>query len=469
MKKFSLNDLLHKDRIMIIFSLVVAIVVWAIISFGPGNVQQRTITATVKIDLTGTSAGNDGLRVIGEDTFTVNVTVEGTRSVIYSLTSDDLEIKPDISAIQGPGRSYVSLNVSQGGQRADYTINSVSPATLTVECEQWTTKPVERPIEFTDEDKMSLGVSVADEKTQYLPKKSITLDTAVVRNDSVKGDYVQIEGPQSVISQIDVVRVVLDGEHVLSKTTQLRARLVAYNEADQPIDLTRCSIVGSPDGMVAMTVPVRSTKTVNLTYTTLNVPAGLSTDGLVTLLNPVDKTPISSLTLVGESDALAAVGDSIDLGVIDFDYILPNGGVITRSLALPDGVEPLNGSLEVLVSLSVADYKTREMSYLVDSVEDITIIGLPDGMVPSLFRGEAQVISGIVLCGESRAVLNRIRESDLVLTVDLTDAAGYTEPEVRITVPGYSKVWVCYVDEDGKTIEHRLPLSVDVLTASVTE
>lgn len=457
MKKFSLNALLHQDRVMIIFSLAVAIAVWAIISFGPGNVQQRTITATVKIDLTDTSAEYDNLRVIGEDTFTVNITVEGTRSVIYALTSDDLEIKPDLSDIQGPGRSYVSLNVSKAGRYTDYTINSISPATVTVECEKWTNDFY--PVEFDDSDKAKLNVGVADDSTQFLPKNAITLDTAVVKDGRV-----QIEGPQTVTSQIHAVRVVLDGEHILSKTTVLRARLVAYNESDQPIDLSGCQIAGSSDGMVAMTVPVRSIKAVDLTYTLVNVPSGLKTDGLVTLLNPVDKTPLKQLTLVGGSDALAAIGDTIDLGVIDFDHIQPSGAEFTRALVLPEGVEPMSGSSEVLISLAIGNYRTKKLSCTVDSIEDLVITGLPDGRVATLYAGQAQILTDIVLCGDSRT-LSRIKAGDLVLTVDLTDASGYTEPEVRITVPNYPSVWVYYGEEGADLNQYPHQLSIDVVDA----
>ncbi len=454
MKKFSLNALLHKDRVMIIFSLAVAVAVWAIISFGPGNVQQRTVTATVKVDLTDTSAEYDNLRVIGEDTFTVNITVEGTRSVIYSLTAADLEIKPDLSDIQGPGRSYVSLNVSKVGRYTDYTINSISPAAITVECEKWTNDFY--PVRFTDEDKQLLDVSAVDESKQYLPKRAISLDSAVVKDGRV-----QIEGPETITSQIAEVGVVLDGTHLLSKTSHLKARLVAYNEQGQTVDLSSCTIVGSADRTVIMTVPIRATKTVELVYALDNLPSGLKTDGLVTLLNPIDKSPITTLTLVGESDALEALGDTLDIGAIDFDHILPNGEPIPRQLVLPDGVEPINGSSEVLIQLSVAKYKTVETSYRVDSITDLTIVGLGDGQVASLYGGQAQLVSGIVLCGESRSVLNRIREADLVLTVDLTGASGYTEPEVRITVPNYPSVWVYYGEESADLDEYRVQLSVD--------
>lgn len=456
MKKFSLNALLHKDRVMLIASLVLAVTVWVIISFGPGNVQQRTISASVKIDLTDTSAEYANLRVVGDDVFTVNVTVEGTRSVIYSLTADDLEIKPDLSDIQGPGRSYVSLTVAKSGRYNDYTISSVSPAMVTVECEKWTNDFY--TVEFTDEDKKLLNVAPADESSQYLPKQSITLDSAVVKDGRV-----QIEGPQAVTSQIDSVRVVLDGEHVLSKTTQLRARLVAYNESNQVIDLSGCQIVGSTDGTVAMTVPVRSTKTVELTYSLENVPSGLHTNGLVTLLNPVDHSPITTLTLVGESDTLASVGESLDLGVIDFDHILPSTAQFTRTLTLPDGVEPLSGSMEVLVSLAIDGMQTRTMSVTVDSISDVNVTGLATGKSASLV--ENTIVDDIILCGDRRT-LNRITSGDLVLTVDLSDAVEFTGAEVRVTVPKYPAIWVYYGDATLSADDFPYRLFISVRDAS---
>ncbi len=458
MKKFSLNALLHKDRVMIVFSIVVAVIVWAFISFGPANVQQRTITTTVKVDLTGTSAEYENLRIVGEDTFTVSITVEGTRSVIYGLDAEDLEIRPDISDIQDRGNSTVSLSISKGSQYADYQIVSFSPSVVTVECEKWTNNFY--PVAFSDEDKMQLDVSPADESVQYLPKKAILLDTAVVKDGRV-----QIEGPQAVTEQIDKVRVELDRSYVLDKTTQLKARLVAYNESNQVIDLTGCSIVGSTDGTVTMTVPVRATKQVALTYTLANLPSGIRAEGLVKLYNLVDPNPITSLTLIGESDALAALGDTLDLGVIDFDYMNPANAEITRELLLPDGVEPVTGSNEILISLSIDSYRTKELRYTVDSIADLKVIGLQDGQVAMLYEDQTQILTGITLCGDSRT-LSRIKVEDLVLTVDLTGASGYTLPEVRITVPAYPSVWVYYGEESEVLEQYPHLLSIDVVEAA---
>ena len=43
-QRISLSRLLHNDKLMMIVSLVLAIVVWALVVYGPNNAQERVIT-----------------------------------------------------------------------------------------------------------------------------------------------------------------------------------------------------------------------------------------------------------------------------------------------------------------------------------------------------------------------------------------------------------------------------------------
>ncbi len=424
--KFSLDAFLHNDRLMVIFSIIVAAVVWGTVSFGPGNVQQRTITATVKVDLTDTAAGYNDLRVIGEDTFTVNVVVEGTRSVIFNLDSDDLEIRPSLADIQGPGKSDVSLTVNKAGKTTGYTVNSISPSTVTVDCDYWMSAG------FTVTPDLE-ALSVEDEKKQQLG--DVVLDTKGLTNGRVT-----VEGPRTTIQKIHSVAARVDQTQTLSKTAHLKANLLALDEDGNVVDVSQCRFVGLTDSVVDITVPVWVQRKVELTYQLENVPTGISQYGLVTLSQ-------KTITLVGEEETINTVADTIgNLGVFDFDHLLPTDANFLVELDVPTGVKVLEGD-SVAVAIAVDKLATTKLAYDVKSVDDVKVENLPEGKTITL---QEQKLSDIVLCGNA-ATLRNIKAEDLVLTLDASSntATGSVRYTVRVTVPKYPSVWVYHGADDA--------------------
>ncbi len=423
--KFSLNRLLHNDRFILIFSLLGAIAVWALVSFGPSNISSREITAQVKVDLTNTIVGYNDLRVIGEDTFTVTVTVEGPRSVIFNLNSDDIYIKPNISEIQGTGKTDLQLIASKSGKSTDYTIVGLSPSTVSVECDYWSAADF-----YVATDVSS--IKVADEMEQQLG--DVVLDTAAVPNGLVR-----IEGPRTVINQIASIVAKVDTTETISKTTRYSARLLALDAQGSEVDLTNCVFRTPSTGIVDITVPVWVQKQVQLTYQLLNVPTGLDKDDLISL-------SVDTVTLVGEEDVLNTIAATVaNLGTFDFDRLLPENKQVQIALNVPDSVKVLEGTV-VTVDLAIDKYTTKELSLTVNGVDDVTVQNLAEGKTLTI---QKQILSDIVLCGKA-ATLNKIKATDLELAIDAAanSGIGSVRYDVRINVPNYPDVWVYYGDNE---------------------
>lgn len=418
-RKFSLNALLHNERVMLIVSLVAAIAVWALISFGPGNIQERTVTVTQTIDLTGTIAGYNDLRVIGEDTFTVSVTVKGARSVIFNLGADDISISPYLSDIQGVGTSQVALSATKV-KAGDYSIVSVSPSRITLNCDYWVSKNVPLTTDVS-------SISVKDESTQQIG--DLRINSQVVNNGTV-----QLEGPQTVVSRVESIIAKTDETAVIDKTARFKAVLNAFDADGKAVDISDCEVAGADVGnTLEITVPVWVQKKVELTYRLLNKPEGLSEKGLV-------KLEPSTVTLVGEADVLETAAETVaNLGTINFDQLTPDQADMTLTLNVPGDVRVVEGN-SVSVKLAIANYTKKTLSYTVNSVKDVKVINQPAGQL-SL----SGTISNIVLYG-SKASLNRIAATDLVVTVDASGGTGTGSVRyaVRITVPKYKDVWVYY-------------------------
>lgn len=424
--KFSLNTLLHNDKLMMAFSAVAAVVVWALVSFGPGNILESKISVPVKVDLAGTIVGQNGLRVIGEDTFTVEVSVEGARSTVFNLTEEDFDIRPSLADIQGVGKSEVSLTVTKSGKSSGFTINSISPRKITLECDYWTTSSV--PV-ITDVS----AVILKDQIAQQIG--DVSIESAAVQEGMVR-----IEGPQAIVTRIATVSAKVTKGGVIEKTTRFPAELHALDADGNEVALDNCNILQAEnENTVEVTVPVWVQRKVPITYELINRPAGITENGLVTL------TP-SSITLVGEAEALSAATAIGNLGTVNFDRLTPADTETKFSLNIPTGIRVLEGNT-VIMNLNIAKFTTKKLSYPVNGLDDVTVENLPAGKKITL---NSQVLSDITLCGKAE-VLRRITAKDLAVTLDASSNTGIGSVRylVRITVPKYSDVWVYYGKDDA--------------------
>lgn len=426
--KFSLNSLLHNDRLMIICSAIAAVLVWALVSFGPGNVLQSTVSVPVKVDLTGTIVGQNGLRVIGEDTFTIEVAVEGARSTVFNLTEEDFDIRPSLADIQGVGKSEVSLTATKSGKTSGFTINSISPNKITLNCDYWTVSSFMVTADVSN-------VALKDEKTQQFGDLSVV-------SPAVEDGVIRIEGPQSTITRISTISAKVKDGGEIDKTTRFSAELHALDFDGNEIPLNDCHILQLGDGenTVQVTVPVWVQQKVPLTYTLANRPTGISENGLVTL------TP-SAITMVGEAEALAAATSTIgNLGTVNFDRLTPEDSSMTVSLNIPTGIQVLEGNT-VELSLNLQKYTKKSISCSIKGLEDVKVENVPVGKSITL---NSQVLSNIILCGP-KGTLDKITSKDLLLTLDASSNTGTGSVRylVRITVPKYQDVWVYYGKDEA--------------------
>ena len=420
--------MLHNDRLMIVVSLVIAVVVWAVVSFGPGNIDERQIMVQVKVDFTNTIAGYNDLRVIGEDTFTVTVSVQGPRSTIFNLTGDDIVVKPTLSDVQGPGKAELNLSASKAGKATGYSIISLSPSKVTVDCDYWTTADFPVAVDISQ-------IKLENEKEQQIG--DVVLDASALPNNIAR-----LEGPRSTINKITSIVARVEDTHTISKTERFTTLLTALDENGAEVDLSNCQFLTPTSGTVDITVPVWVQKKVPLTYKLLHVPTGLKQEDLITL-------SLQYITLVGEVDVLETSAAAIaDLGVIDFDHLTPDQSELTIALNVPGNIRVLEGQT-VTATLNIGQYTTKTLSYFVKNISDVKVINLPPNKKITL---QSQELTGIVVCGKN-TTLRKISADDLVLTLDAgsTTGTGSVRYSVRITVPSHPEVWVYYGDgeQDG--------------------
>ena len=127
------SDWLTNRPKLMVLSLVLAVVIWAVVALSVNSITTRTIdNIVVEIPSTGASYQSMGLDLIeGEATeHKVSVTVSGDRSIIGMLTSDSITVTPDFSNVTEAGTYNIALNASKNNQLLNYEIKTVDPSVL---------------------------------------------------------------------------------------------------------------------------------------------------------------------------------------------------------------------------------------------------------------------------------------------------------------------------------------------------
>lgn len=422
--KFSFHRLLHNNRLMMVVSLFLAVVIWASVTYRPSNIKERALTVNVTLDLTDTYADTIGLCILDKTSYDVTVAVKGKWSVISGLSANDINVRADYSNLKKAGNQRVSFTASYNSEVTDYDIVSVSPASINVNCDYW-----EKNLSYKVTPDLS-QVSVSDTDRYQL-------GDAVVDPTQLPDGTVRLEGPRSVTNRITSIVARVEDKVSLSDVAVLPARLVALDENDNEVDISSCKLIDLASDTVNVTVPVWVSKLVEFTYTVKNLP------GLFTAADKAISIAPASLVLLGPPDEVDEVAGTLaNLGTVDFDNLLPENAEITVPLNIPSNCTVLDDVKEVTLKLDIASLRTRTMSLLLGpSQGNVVFQNLPAGLTATLPQ---QTISEIVLVGKNYK-LSGVTAKKLEVVVDMAKAVkGAGRYEARVRVKGENGIWTYY-------------------------
>ena len=428
MKKWNLSigALLRNRKIMLLVSFGIAIVLWVSVLSGPANIQDRTLTLPVSVDLSNTYAEQIGLRLSEEVNTEVTVVVQGQFSVISRLSASDLRVRANVSSIQKAGRQEVRLTVDYNSELVNYDIVSVYPDVVTVTCDYWETETFKVQVDTST-------LSVDEESGRQLGTP--ILDPTVTQDGSLTWS-----GPKSVLDRITTLTARIGTTVELADVRVFEAALVATDENGAVVDLSRCTVSGLTNHNINVTVPVWVTRVVPLTYTLQNAPADFDAASRITLSE-------TEVTLLGSADMLDRLTDLGDLGVLDFDTLTPETAVREFTLDLPDSVQVVSGETAVTLTVDLSGYSVRTLTFTPSS-SNVVYTNNTTGKTPSVQQRSLTV----TLVGNGRAFLD-ITAADLQLVVDMTGAtAGRADPyPARLRIADNDAAWVYYGDTASGT------------------
>ena len=415
--KWSFNRLLHNNKLMIIFSILAAIAIWASVVYGSGNIETRELTnVAVNLDLSDTFAGNAGLKIFDGAKLTVEATIRGSRATLTRVSNSHIKVTGNYSNINGSGWYDVKLNPTNISN-LDFDV-MIDKDTQRIFCDY------EVPITMKVEADIR-GVKMA-------PDTDLQLGSPTVEATGLENGVVKITGPRSVISRIASVVARVESEKPISSVTTFTTSIIGLDADGKEVDLKYCTFEGMTDNSVNVIVPVNVHRKINFTYKLLNVPTALQKN-FVTISPP-------SIELVGTPELVDSYVSSIeDLGTFDLHHMNLSDAMRTIPLNVPSGVRILDNTKEVRVTFNMDEFSTKYVD-LELSTKNTSVINKPDGKTVTIPQ---QTITNILLIG-SRTSLARIKESNLRVEIDMGSEAtiGSQQHMAIIRVVGFNDVWV---------------------------
>ncbi len=423
--KFSFKAILHNDRLMLVVSLVLGIIVWATVVYGPSNEQERKISGVPVVVTLGEYATDTlNLRIVEGQDITASVTVYGRRSVVEQLTAQDILLTADTSSVIAPG-AYKALDIqaAKNGKRSDYEIRAVQPAAATLTCDVWVENMV-----FAVQPQIP-NITAADE-TKY------QLGTPTVSGNGVENSTIKISGPKAEIESIASIVAITEKQTALTETAVFDATLKALGKDGKEVDISHCTL-NADNAAVKVTVPILVYKKVPLKYTLQNAPAAYAEKENLFVFAPAYLELWGAEQTINDFEASLAT-----LCTFDFDRLSKEKLTQTLDLQVPETLKVLGGVETVTVKFNPGTAIATKTLSLELASDNTTVVNCPSdiAVVPT-----ETTLSNIVLCGPAH-VLRTVKAADLVATLDLKNEVtqGQKTVTTRISLPNHPDVWVYY-------------------------
>lgn len=350
-KKFSLHALLSDNRFLLAVSLVIAVVFWAAvcISFSP-ETEVVIENVPIKIDTENSVPEQYGLRMFGDNSYTIDITVSGSRYVVGGklLSADDFKVTASTALVTSAGTHSLQVKVAKANESADFTIESISEAFINVYFDEYAEKQANLVVNVDPDNVVPDGYMVDDD---------LIMDTKTVL----------VGGPALEISQLDSVVANVNIDRELKESTAFNTPMVAVNKSGTALKFV--TIDGEENASVTVTVPVYKIEDLPVTVDFTNSPSKFVTD------KPQYNCSPSAVRVAVLQNGTGM--DSLNIGTVDFSNLKPGNNTFEFSLYEVEGIKPLTStpsSSSVRISIP-----TAESTKISVPTDNISISNAPEG------------------------------------------------------------------------------------------
>ncbi len=396
-RRITLRGVFANNKFVFVFSLLISFCLWLWISIEKSPVVENTILSVpVEISLEDSIPSQLGLKVFGNENYTVDVTVVGKKFVVGSLTADDIRVAAQTSYVDSAGTKTLLLKASPLNNK-DFEITALSQNYISVYFDSL------KETEFAVVPKVISNVDkVVDD--------GLILGDAVLSNSTLR-----VSGPATEVNKITGITAEYVIDETLSKTTTVTPELKF--EGANTDDLKNTEIVDNTT-VTTMTIPILKKVVLPTTVSFRNVPADYLDYSFKKTVSPasvtaeiqVEKLEQTKEIVVGTIDF-----NKLDLGTNEFKF---NSGDITDYVLL-------NDNIQFNCSVVIDDVVAKTITV---PTKNIKIENVAEGYSVKVLDSK---IDNVKILGP-QADIDKLNSGDVSVSLDL---ANITLAEGNMSVP----------------------------------
>lgn len=406
-KRFNLGRLFYNNKVVMLFSVIIAFIFWIILSTSASESTTKLITdIPISVSLSE-SAKESGLAVFGTDDIKAEVSVTGNRLILGQLSKSDIQITAQQSAnmINSTGKYTLELSAKKNSILTDYEFSSsVSPKFVTVVVDRYKSQTFD-----------------------ITPNIKFTADTDYfVAPIALSEPQVTVSGPESLVSSIASVTVEENISGTLTKTTDLNdLPIYLFDNNGNKINMKNLTMSVTK---VNANITVIQRKFVNVVPEFTSVPSGLNMKNLSMQVSP------NKIEIAAPNEVINSL-NSVSLEPIDLSQVNLEHGQFEQEIKLPSDCRNLCNTYNATVKLNLLGFQSRTVI-----VKNIKFKNLPEDKLATSHTSSLPVqVMGPL------SQLRSLSEDDISVEVDLSgkeEFIGRTQMPAKIIFNSYSnKCW----------------------------
>lgn len=389
----------------IVFSVLIAVLGWFIISFRINTSGERTISG-VKVSLSQNSSAyqNLGLDIIDRSDRFVDITVTGDRNVIGSLTPSDFIVTPNYSRVLEAGTYELELSAQKSDPLLNFEIVSIHSPT----------------IELSFDNAISRRFSVALEMVGHSAAEGYVIGTIVSSPSEIT-----VTGPENEIEGISRVVASYEVDEELNEPLRVTCPIKLLDASGNEIT---SGTLRTDVGEVDVTIPVYKRGLLELDIGFTNVPDGFDVSSLEYVMSH------TAINVAGLDKVIDNMTERV-IGYVDLASFKV-GESYTFEVNLPSGLVNLDNIETVAVTFPRSDLSTKKVN-----VSDIRVENAPSNFDITVIT---PVINDVTVIGPAEDI-EQLLAGSVVAVVDMSatsvESGSYNVP-VSFNVTSNSTTWV---------------------------
>lgn len=404
MKNKGLKGLINSKAVTFFISFVVAVILWSVVvTYISNDITTRIKGVTVNFNYNKIAYQNLGLEIIETDIEKVDVVVSGPRSVVGTLTADDVIVYPNFTSVSDTGKYTLQLTWAKTSNIKDFSVESLSRQQVNVRFDRMTEKTFN----------VDIDVSALVIPGEYMVDKITTAPETIT-----------IRGPENTVNTISKVTATIETAETLTQSTVLPAKIKIYDVNGAEVDSTYLKLDAEA---TTITVPVLKEVELPIKVEYINVPQGFDTDTLHLSLSH------SKIRLAVPSKIAANLTEFV-VGYIDLKTLETDKPYLF-DVKIPSGYKNMNDLEKISATISSSNLVTRTVA-----VSEIKILNKGQQDVEVL----TQIINNVIIIGE-KEVVEALSSGSVIAQIDMSRvglAQGQQTVEVEIIIPSTGEAYV---------------------------